>query len=88
MARRLQEVFGNGIAKSRVILQQCEGFGALVPNGSTGINRLHAALAYPIVVEGRNLYDPETMVAHGFLYYSVGRSDAQPQLRTIAVSSQ
>jgi UDPglucose 6-dehydrogenase len=52
------------------------------------LDRLHAALAYPIVVEGRNLYDPETMAAHGFLYYSVGRSDAQPQLRTIAVSSQ
>ncbi len=35
-------------------------------------------LAYPIVVDGRNLYDPATMSAHGFLYYSIGRPDAQP----------
>jgi hypothetical protein len=33
-------------------------------------------LKYPIVLGGRNLYDPATMVEHGFSYYSVGRSAA------------
>jgi len=33
-------------------------------------------LKYPIVLDGRNLYDPATMVAHGFSYYSVGRPAA------------
>jgi UDPglucose 6-dehydrogenase len=28
----------------------------------------------PIIFDGRNLYDPETIRAHGFTYYSIGRS--------------
>ncbi|HMK28873.1 MAG TPA: UDP-glucose/GDP-mannose dehydrogenase family protein [Terriglobales bacterium] len=42
------------------------------------LDRLRSLLAYPIVVDGRNLYLPATMAAAGFLYYSVGRPDAQP----------
>jgi UDPglucose 6-dehydrogenase len=42
------------------------------------LDRLRSLLAYPIVVDGRNLYDPSTMSSHGFLYYSVGRPDVQP----------
>jgi len=29
----------------------------------------------PVVVEGRNFYDPEVVVAEGFTYYSVGCKD-------------
>jgi UDPglucose 6-dehydrogenase len=42
--------------------------------------RLKNALTYPIVVDGRNLYDPGEMAAAGFIYSSVGRSDAHPSL--------
>ena len=36
-------------------------------------------LRYPIVIDGRNLYNPETMAAHGLSYYSVGRAPALPE---------
>jgi UDPglucose 6-dehydrogenase len=37
------------------------------------LNRLHYTLRYPIVIDGRNLYDPKVMTAAGFTYLSVGR---------------
>ena len=40
--------------------------------------RLNKLLRYPIVVDGRNLYDPAVMVEHGFTYLSVGRPAAYP----------
>jgi UDPglucose 6-dehydrogenase len=37
------------------------------------LDKLHYTLRYPIVIDGRNLYDPATMTKHGFTYLSVGR---------------
>jgi UDPglucose 6-dehydrogenase len=42
--------------------------------------KLKATLTYPIIVDGRNLYDPAIMAANGFIYSSVGRADVQPSL--------
>ena len=30
-------------------------------------------MKYPLLVDGRNLYDPAEMVAKGFLYQPIGR---------------
>src|SRR5580698_8535315 len=37
------------------------------------LRKLNATLRYPIVIDGRNLYDPSVMFDHGFTYMSVGR---------------
>ena len=45
--------------------------------------RLKTVMTYPIIIDGRNLYDPRTMAAAGFIYSSVGRADVQtPVART------
>ena len=39
---------------------------------------LNTNLRYPIVIDGRNLYDPQVMLDHGLTYISVGRPSAIP----------
>ena len=38
------------------------------------LERLKQTLRFPIVIDGRNLYKPQQMLDHGFIYVSVGRS--------------
>jgi len=59
-------------ADALLILTEWEEFSSL------DLNRLRGELKYPIVIDGRNLYDPERMAAQGFTYYSVGRAAALP----------
>ena len=54
-------------ADALLILTEWEEFATL------DLPQLHSRLKYPIVIDGRNLYDPATMVAQGFTYYSIGR---------------
>lgn len=42
------------------------------------LERLHSLLRYPLVIDGRNIYDTETMQAKGFTYWSVGRRAVMP----------
>jgi len=49
------------------------------------LHKLNATMRYPIVIDGRNLYDPQTMVEHGFTYMSVGRAAAHPVREAVAV---
>ncbi|MGH9642166.1 MAG: UDP binding domain-containing protein [Terriglobales bacterium] len=57
-------------ADAVLILTEWEEFAAL------DLDRLRGVVRYPIVIDGRNLYEPATMAAHGFSYYSVGRPPA------------
>jgi len=59
-------------ADALLILTEWEEFANL------DLDRLGKELKYPIVIDGRNLYDPEVMAAHGFTYYSVGRAACHP----------
>lgn len=66
-------------ADALLILTEWEEFAHL------DLNRLNQILKYPIVIDGRNLYDPEVMAAHGFTYYSVGRAVCHPEGVSAAV---
>ena len=41
--------------------------------GTIDLVKLNRVVKFPIVVDGRNLYKPQTMLDHGFTYVSVGR---------------
>jgi UDPglucose 6-dehydrogenase len=43
------------------------------------LNMLKEKMRTPIVFDGRNLLDPETMGQFGFHYYSIGRASVKPQ---------
>ena len=45
---------------------------------SPDFDGLKAALATPVVFDGRNLYDPALMRRQGFTYYAIGRGDRVP----------
>src|SRR5213080_3680944 len=60
-------------ADALLILTEWEEFAVL------DLKRLRGELKYPIVIDGRNLYDPELMAARGFTYYSVGRPTAMQE---------
>jgi UDPglucose 6-dehydrogenase len=46
---------------------------------SLDLNRIRAALRYPIVIDGRNLFSPDIMQELSFIYLSVGRPDVVPK---------
>ena len=46
--------------------------------GTLDLVRLYKTLRYPIIIDGRNLYDPQIMLEHGFTYLSIGRPAAYP----------
>ncbi|HLH09800.1 MAG TPA: UDP-glucose/GDP-mannose dehydrogenase family protein [Terriglobales bacterium] len=60
-------------ADALLLLSDWEEFAVL------SLPRLRRALKYPIVIDGRNLYDPQMMGENGFMYYSVGRPEAFPK---------
>jgi UDPglucose 6-dehydrogenase len=52
--------------------------------GELDLARLRALLKYPIVIDGRNLYEPAEMAQAGLIYHSVGRAAAFPSLASSA----
>ncbi|WP_213803483.1 UDP-glucose/GDP-mannose dehydrogenase family protein [Granulicella sp. dw_53] len=59
-------------ADALVILTDWQEFAKL------DLERLNKTLRYPIVIDGRNLFDPRVISEHGFTYLSIGRPAAYP----------
>jgi UDPglucose 6-dehydrogenase len=47
---------------------------------SIDLAEVRKLLHYPIVIDGRNLFSPDTMAEHGFIYTSVGRPDVAHEI--------
>ncbi len=65
-------------ADALLILTDWEEFASL------DLARLRELLRYPVIIDGRNLYDPQEMAEHGFIYSSVGRKDVLPARPALA----
>ncbi len=55
--------------------------------GTLDLRRLNTVMRYPIVVDGRNMYEPQTMLDHGFTYLSVGRPAVYPAREAVSASA-
>jgi UDPglucose 6-dehydrogenase len=54
--------------------------------GELDLKKLRAVMRYPIVIDGRNLYDPLEMMEHGFTYLSIGRGAVTPARDAVPAS--
>ena len=68
-------------ADALVIITEWNEFRAL------DFDRAMAVMASPVIVDLRNIYDPEEMAAKGFSYYSIGRAARLP-LRQVTTKGQ
>ncbi len=50
--------------------------------------RIRESMARPILVDGRNMYDPVRLRSLGFTYISVGRSESTPRIREPVTSER
>ncbi len=51
------------------------------------LQRIKATMRYPIVIDGRNMFEPAVMAEHGFTYLSIGRPVANPVRESSLVTS-
>ena len=71
--------FGDTIGYARDPYDAIEGADALVivtewlVYRNPDFDRIKQLLARPLIIDGRNLYEPERMAALGFEYHGIGR---------------
>ena len=81
-AREVETIAGAKFANSA--LEAAEGAEALIVAtewsefGNVDLEEVKGKMMTPIVFDGRNLFDPETMAKLGFHYHSIGRASVKP----------
>jgi UDPglucose 6-dehydrogenase len=74
--------FGDRVAYCTINYDALSGADALLiltewqPYRRPDLERIRASLRTPVIIDGRNLFDPERMNDAGFEYYSIGRPSA------------
>ena len=75
---------GDTVEYAKTNYAAVEGADALIihtewhPYRSPDFGRMRSAMARPLILDGRNLYDPDDMMKHGFEYVSIGRRAVAP----------
>ncbi|PYI90426.1 MAG: UDP-glucose 6-dehydrogenase [Verrucomicrobia bacterium] len=81
-AHEVETIAGAKFASSA--LEAVEGAEALIiatewsEFGNVDLEEVKGKMTTPIVFDGRNLFDPETMAKLGFHYHSIGRASVKP----------
>jgi UDPglucose 6-dehydrogenase len=81
-AREVEAIAGAKFASSA--LEAAEGAEALIiatewsEFANVDLEEVKKTMTTPIVFDGRNLFDPETMAKLGFHYHSIGRASVKP----------
>jgi UDPglucose 6-dehydrogenase len=57
-----------------------------LPYRNPDFARMKAAMAVPLIFDGRNLYDPADVAKHGFEYHSIGRPTVYPSPATASAT--
>ncbi len=89
---RAKEVLGSGVDFAADAYEAARGADALLiltewdEFANLDLKRMYNQLKYPIVIDGRNLYDAAIMAEHGFTYYSVGRPAVVPESTPVAAA--
>lgn len=82
--RRARRILGDRVGFREHNYHALEGADALFihtewhPYRHPDFARMRTLLRQPVIFDGRNLYSPAAMRAHGFEYYSVGRRPVTP----------
>jgi UDPglucose 6-dehydrogenase len=77
--KNVEKEYGAKLRYATTPLEALEGADALCINTEWGdfrnpdFSEMKRRLRLPIIFDGRNLYEPDTMRTHGFIYHSVGR---------------
>jgi len=81
--KNVQSQYGDKLRYATSPLDALEGADALCINTEWGdfrnpdFEEMKRRLKLPIIFDGRNLYEPETMRGYGFIYHSIGRVPVQ-----------
>jgi UDPglucose 6-dehydrogenase len=77
--KNVQQQYGDKLRYANTPLDALEGADALCINTEWGdfrnpdFEEMKRRLRLPIIFDGRNLYEPETLRHYGFIYHSIGR---------------